>query len=325
MTTQPLDLLLQGQQRNDMLMPLLQGRANIEGATLRPAPGPVDYFGDPRYRNGEFDLLDQNWGDILPTLDAGWDVKLLPVFTKKKLAYNYLWVRADRGIDTPKDLEGKTFATGFYEGAVANYTRGLLKHFHGVDISTFKWLVVTPQRHNFPVSVPLEYAAGPRKGHVARLLDGEVDAITSDITASADWAALESSPLVKRMFPDYRERNVQLYREHGICTPAHLILIGGQTLRANPGLGRRVYEAFDRSRELAYEDLLGDQPNLSANLFSRETMQEQQRTWGGDPWKGGMAANRANIEAFLDYAYEGGVTGKRIKAEDIFAADCLDT
>ncbi len=326
MTTQaPLELTFQGQQRNDMLMPLLQGRSTAEGVVIRPTPGPVDYFSDPRYRNGEFGILDANWGDIIPTIDQGWDVKCLPVFTKRKLAYTYVWVRADRGINGPKDLEGKTFATGFYEGAVATFTRGFLHHFHGVDLAKLKWLVTTPKRFDvYNTRVQVEYASGPRKGHVDRLLDGEVDACTSDITASKDWAALESNPNVKRLFPNYQELNLQLYREHRICTPVHLILMGGKTYRDHPGLARRVYDAFDRSRALAYEDLLGDQPGLSGNLYSREAMRDQMREWG-DVWKGGITANRNTIAAFLDYTYEHGVTQKRLTLDQVFAADTLDT
>ena len=65
-----------------------------------------------------FDLLDANWGDLVPCIDAGWDLKLLPVFIKRKPVYNYLWVRSDRGIDSPRDLEGKVIATGGYGSAI---------------------------------------------------------------------------------------------------------------------------------------------------------------------------------------------------------------
>jgi hypothetical protein len=56
-------------------------------------------FDNPRFERGDFGLLDANWGDLLPAIDAGWDMALLPVFIKRKPVYNYLWVRSDRGID----------------------------------------------------------------------------------------------------------------------------------------------------------------------------------------------------------------------------------
>src|SRR5687768_2434825 len=115
MTTATREVLFeaQGTQPNfsyDVIQPLLHGRVAIEGAALRTT-GATDVAGmwdNPKFQNGEFDLLDANWGDLVPCIDAGWDLRLLPVFIKRKPVYNYLWVRADRGIESPKDLEGKT-------------------------------------------------------------------------------------------------------------------------------------------------------------------------------------------------------------------------
>ena len=95
--------------RYDILQPLLQGRATIEGATLRTS-GPADlagFFDQPRFKAGDFGLLDINMGDVVPAIDAGWDMRCLPVFIKRKPVYNYLWVRADRGIDTPTRPRGQ--------------------------------------------------------------------------------------------------------------------------------------------------------------------------------------------------------------------------
>src|SRR5437660_386063 len=113
----------QGSQPNyryDILQPLLQGRVPIEGVTLKtsgPAGG-VRLYEDERFKRGDFGLLDTNWGDVAPAIDAGWEIACLPVFIKRKPVYNFLWVRADRGINTPKDLEGKTITTGGYNSAI---------------------------------------------------------------------------------------------------------------------------------------------------------------------------------------------------------------
>src|SRR5204863_90855 len=87
-----------------------------------------------------------------------------------------------------------------------------------------------------------------------RVTYGEVDASTGDIIDAKAWAALESSPDVKRLLPDYQEQNRRLFKEHGIFTPVHIILMGGKLNRAQPGLARRVYDAFARSTEMAYQD-----------------------------------------------------------------------
>jgi 4,5-dihydroxyphthalate decarboxylase len=313
--------------RYDQVQPLLQGRAKIDGVRLlldEPAQN-AGFFENERFKNGEFDLLDLNWGDSVPAIANGWDLKLIPVFVKRKPAYDYLWVRADRGIDAPKDLEGKTIATVGFGSAISIYTRGFLQRFYGVDISKLRWLSVGPER--FPVHNPdmtIEYAAGPRKSPVERLLAGEVDACTGDITDVKAWDALEASGDVKLMFPDFQERNRQLFREQGILTPVHCLVIGGRLQRVHPDLALRVYEGFERSRLQAYDDALGDGTGYSLTVHHRKAFQAQLREWG-DVWKHGLTANRGTVDAFLDYNFEQGLTKSRLSLEEVFAAGTLDT
>ena len=104
MTAPSLEIALEAQGalpnfRYDIIQPLVQGRVTVEGATLTIAGATVSagYFDNPKFKEGDFDLLDTNWGDVVPAIDAGWDLLCLPLFIKRKPVYNYLWVRADRG------------------------------------------------------------------------------------------------------------------------------------------------------------------------------------------------------------------------------------
>ena len=311
--------------RYDILQPLLQGRAPIEGVTLKPT-GPAagaGFFENPRFREGAFDLLDTNWGDLLPGISEGWDMACLPVFIKRKPVYNYLWVRTDRGIEGPKDLEGKTIATGGYTSAITIYTRGFLQHFYGVDLTKLRWISGAKRWEVHDPRIEVDYPEA-RKSQVDRLLDGEADAGTGDITDVKAWDALESNPQVKRLFPDYQALNQRLFKEHGIFTPVHIIAIGGRTLRQHPGLARRLYDAFQRSCELAYQDALGDGSSFSMTINNRELIQTQLREWG-DVYKHGISANRNTIDYFLDYCHEQGVTGTRLSLEQVFPKETLET
>jgi 4,5-dihydroxyphthalate decarboxylase len=313
--------------RYDIIQPLVQGRITVEGATIKSA-GPTasaGMFTDQRFKDGDFGLLDANWGDLLPAIDSGWDMVLLPVFIKRKPVYNYLWVRADRGIETPRNLEGKTLASVGYTSAISTYTRGFLHHHWGVDLHKFSWLLASPGP--FPVhdeAVRISYADGARKSTTARLLDGEVDASTGDITDAKAWHALEGSDVVKRMFPDYEAQNQKLLREHNILTPVHVIAMSGKLYREHPDLARRIYEAFEASREQAYDDALSDGTGYSLTLGNRELLRDQVKAYG-DVWKHGLSANRDTVETFLDYNHEQGVTRRRMALEEVFAAGTLDT
>ncbi len=314
--------------RYDLMLPLLQGRVQIEGVTLKPsgATERAGYFDNPKFQNGDFGLLDTNVGDVLPAIEAGWDMVCLPVFNKRKPVYNFLWVRADRGIETPKDLEGKTIATVGYASSISTYSRGLLSRFYGVDITKLRWLSAAPGR--FPIyrgiDAQIEYASGPAKSPVQRLMDGEVDGSTGDITDSKSWAALESDANVKRLFPDYMQLTKRLWLEHQVLTPTHIIVMGGKLARANPGLARSIYDAFERSKDMAIDDMLGDATGNSMLLHQRETMRDQLAEMG-DMYPMGIKANRNTIDWFLDFNLEQGLTKERMTYEQLFAPETLDT
>src|SRR6266508_1601496 len=132
--------------RYDIIQPLVQGRVPIEGVRLLTS-GPDEsagYYTSTKLQDGNFGLLDNNMGDVIPAIDAGWKIICLPVFIKRKPAYNYLWVRSDRGINSPKDLEGKTFSIVGYASTITIYTRGFLQHFYDVDLSKLRWLLSSP-------------------------------------------------------------------------------------------------------------------------------------------------------------------------------------
>jgi 4,5-dihydroxyphthalate decarboxylase len=328
-----IEIRLEGQafppnHRYDLLQPLLQGRVPIEGVSIRPsgAMEPAGYFDNPKFQAGDFGLLDINVGDVVPAIEAGWDMVCLPIFNKRKPVYNYLWVRADRGIESPKDLEGKTFATVGYASSISTFSRGLLQRFFGVDLTKLRWLLPAPGRYPLyrGVEAQMAYATGERKSAIQRLLDGEVDASTGDITDAALWQALESSDKVKRLFPDYHAMNRQLWLEHRVHTPTHIIVMGGKLNREHPGLARRLYDAFEESKRLAIGDALGDGTSYSMLMHAREALRDQLAEWG-DVYPFGVAANRTTIDWFLDFNLEQGLTRERLTDAQVFAADTLDT
>jgi 4,5-dihydroxyphthalate decarboxylase len=313
--------------RYDIIQPLIQGRAPVDGVTLRPS-GPNDaagFFDNPRFKSGDFGLLDINMGDVVPAIDAGWDLCLLPVFIKRKPVYNYLWVRADRGIDQPRDLEGKTLGTVGYSSSISVYTRGFLQQFYGVDLSKLRWLVNTPGPfaiHN--ASIQIDQAAGLPKSSAQRLLNGEIDASTGDITDLAIWRALESRSEVKHLFVDYQAENLKLLKERGIYTPVHVIVMGGKLNREQPDIARKVYDAFERSRQIAYEDALSDATGYSIKMGTRELLRDEVAE-SGEVYAHGLANNTTVVDLFLDYCHEQGVTSRRLSREQVFAAGTLDS
>jgi len=126
--------------RYDVTMPLLEGRVDIPGVKLRPMATMSMVFNDlPPLRQGDFGLWDLNLGYLLPAIEAGWELVALPVFCKRKPAYQFIFCR--EGIESPKDLEGKRIGSGSYRTALTVFARGFLQHRHGVDVNSMRWVV----------------------------------------------------------------------------------------------------------------------------------------------------------------------------------------
>lgn len=313
------------QMRYDMMLPLLEGRVAIDGVELRPEPMTSMIFNqDSDLRTGDFGLYDLNLGFLLPAIEAGWEVVGLPVFSKRKPVYEYIFCRADAGIESPRDLEGKRIFSGRYASSINIWLRGLLRHRHGVDTS--KLCCVVTSHGVFPPENPestIELAADPKKSGIDSLLDGEVDAIMSDISDVKLFEQLESHPDIRRLFPDYEDEDYRLYQETGIFTPVHMMVMSRKVDREHPDLARRLYAAFEESKETATRDILSDQRGFGV-AYLRERKKEEIERWG-DPWRHGIAANRTTIDTFAQYNLEQGINTSALPYESIFAAGTLDT
>jgi 4,5-dihydroxyphthalate decarboxylase len=311
--------------RYDITMPLLEGRVPIEGVTLKPVRTPAMVTSaDMPFRDGRFGLADLNWGYLLPAVEAGWELVALPVFSKRKPVYGFVFCRADAGIESPRDLEGKRIGSRQYRTAITVWLRGFLRHRHGVDVARLRWVVSVDEV--FPVHDPearIERAADPAKGMVDCLLDGEVDAIITDISDMQLFERLETSPSVKRLFPDYMAEDERLYRETGIYTPVHLIVMSKALERAHPELAGKLYAAFEQAKALAYRDILSDQGGFSV-VYLRERLKEQQARWG-EPWQYGLAANKSTIDTFFQFNVEQGMVRAAPSYDQVFARSTLET
>jgi 4,5-dihydroxyphthalate decarboxylase len=175
---------------------------------------------------------------------------------------------------------------------------------------------------NFDKTTKIDYVDGD-KSAVDRLLDGQVDAIVTDISDAKLADVLEKSPKVKRLFPNYMEEDAKLYRETGIFTPVHIIVMSKKLDREQPGLAAKLYAAFEQAKKTAYDDILSERGGFSV-VYLRERWKEQFEKWG-DPWKYGVKANRSTIGAFIKYNHEQGMTRSELSDKDIFAAATLET
>jgi len=310
--------------RYEITMPLMEGRVPIEGVRLAPsqsAPNGTNVAADGPIASGDFGLVDLNMGNFLPALEHGWEVIGLPVYSKRKPIYTYAFCRADAGINSPKDLEGKRVMSTVSGSSIAIWLKGLLHHRYGVDVESITWV----GRDRWPVHNPrwkIEQPEG-RKTVFDAMIDGDVDAAMMDVSDGALAEKLENDPRVKRIFPNYMEEDRRLYQETSIYTPVHMMIMSKKLDRQHPELAGKLFAAFEQAKRMADEDVLNDRAGFSV-LYERERFLEQRREWG-DLFKHGITPNKAAIETFNSYCYEQGIVEGTYSYEQMFAASTLDT
>ncbi|HEY4135906.1 MAG TPA: PhnD/SsuA/transferrin family substrate-binding protein [Alphaproteobacteria bacterium] len=323
--TETLELPFPTSLRYDITLPLCDGRVAIDGVTLRPSPKITSMVTKdvPELREGRFGLLDLNVGFWLAAVDAGWELTALPVFSKRKPAYQFIFVHADAGISSPADLAGKTVGTRQYRTALSIWARGLLAERHGVDIRAVRWVAQVPEAFpNHDKVTRIDYVPDS-PSIVDRFLAGEVDALCTDISDAKTLAQLEADPRVRRLFVDYRAEDEALLRATGIYTPVHVIVMSRPLARQHPELARKLYDGFVKAKQIAYDDALSDKAGFSV-AWQREILKDQLERYG-DLWAYGVAANRGTIDAFVRYNADQGVTRTRLPDGAIFAPGTLDT
>ena len=322
-TNQPLEVEFP-LMRYDITMPLLEGRVPIDGVALKPVKSSsMINKEDPKMKAGDFGLCDLNIGYFLPAIEAGWEIIGLPVFSKRKPVYQLVFCHADSKIQSPRDLEGKRIGSRTYRTALTVWARGLLREHYGVDLSQVQWILQA--KEVFPVhdqALKIAYV-DDKKNMAERLIAGELDALITDISDTKLFATLESHPKVKRLFPDYVAEDRKLYRETGIFTPVHMIVMSRKLDRDHLELAAKCYAAFEQAKQIAYDDILSDRGGFSV-VYVRERMKEQIEDWD-DPWKYGFKANKATIDAFIKYNVEQGMIRTKPSYVDIFASSTLDT
>jgi 4,5-dihydroxyphthalate decarboxylase len=260
---------------------------------------------------------------LLPAIEAGWRLKALPVFSKRKGALQFIFCRKEAGISSPRDLEGKRVGTRQYRTALTLWARGLLEEHYGVARTAIHWLAQVPEVFpNYDRASDIQYIPTD-PGIVDLFLEGEIDALVTDVSDAALLARLEGDPGIHRLFPDYQSEDARLFEKAGYFTPVHVIVMSADLSEAEPPLGRRLYDAFLEAKSVARNDALSDRAGF-AIAYHREAVQTEEAKFG-DLFPYGITANQGAIDALVRYAVADGAITAPLDLERIFTAETLDT
>ncbi len=317
----------------DRVRPLLDGRVAVAGARIAALPLASEQTFPRAVTRAEFDVTELSLSSQVMQVSRGDAAYVaLPVFVARAFRHGCIYLRREAGIATPKDLEGRRVGIPEYQMTLGLWLRGILADDHGVAVNGIAWRTAgtnaAGRKERLPLELPADMDVRPLPEGAtlnAALLAGEIDAILSP-TPPAAFA--EGDPRVTRLFPDPRAAAEAYFRRTGLFPVMHVIGVRRDVLARAPGIGRALFDAFvaaQRMAEREWETTLAASSPATMFPFLAEEWAAMHALLGADPWRQGVAANRAELEAVCRWSEAQHLARRQLSAAELFDPATLDT
>ncbi len=250
---------------------------------------------------------------LIQSIAKGTPVIAFPAFIRHTFRHSYILIRADRGINTPKHLEGKRIGTS-YNTTATIWIRGLLQDGYDVQLDKITWLDIGPSGYTAPAGLKVERAERGTNLHDL-LRKGDIDAL---ISFDAEMIHHQGSTTVKRLFPDASQEERAWWKKTHIMPFMNVIVCPTATLKDRPAQAREVFDAFVQAKELGLEELMNNRD--SGLMWYWEALEDQLAILGRDPVPYSVSKNRIAIETLLRHCGEQGITDRQLGVEEVFYA-----
>src|ERR671939_301478 len=259
---------------------LKDGRVEPEGCAFRfEEVSPITKAFRIMCRELAYDVCEMAATTYFVARDHGKPFTALPIFLTRGFHHKAVLAREP---GNPKSLEGKRVGVNRgYTVTTGVWARGILATRHGVDLDSITWVrsdVEHVAEYEPPANVEdLE----PGRDLAEAVLSGELAAAVGDVP----------TPGLVPLLADAEEAAAREARERRNWPVNHLVVVKDELLAAHPDLGRAVFDAFERAKELYVQG--GELEPLHARAA---------QLVGGDPLPYGVEPNRAVLEELVDFA-----------------------
>ena len=123
-----------------------------------------------------------------------------------------------------------------------------------------------------------------------------------------------------RLFENSGDVQRDYYRRTKIFPIMHMIALRRKTYEAHPFVARSMFDAFERSKQVALKRLAETGAYRTMLPFLPAYFDETLREFGPDPWPYGIESSRPTLEALVTYLHREGLISKLHPIEDLFVA-----
>ena len=312
----------------DRTRPVKDGRIKLEGIDLNYLVMPVEEIFWRMMKYEEFDASELSMGAFLTAAARGRrPFVAIPVFPSRTFRHRCIFINAASGIQRPEDLRGKRMGVPEYSMTAAIWLRGLFEHEHGVAPGDIHWIQAGEEHPGRKDRVDFEMPAGvrlesrPDTTLNAMISSGEIDAMMSPRMPTC---FLEGAPQVHRLFPNFRQAEMDYFAKTGLFPIMHLIVIKRTIYEKDPWVAQTLYKGFCAAKDLCMKELY-DTNILRVSLpWTSAEYEDTRDLMTTDYWPYGLAPNRSNLETLHGYMLEQGLIKQTLNLDELFARETLE-
>ena len=314
----------------DRNRPLIDGDVAIDGVSavfLRLEPEEIFFRA---FRHQAFDVCELSLSSYtIKTARGDCPYVGIPAFVSRAFRHSAIFIRTDRGIESPADLRGKRIGVPEYQLTACVWARAILEADYGVKASDVRWVRGGMEQAGRPEKIPLELpddiqveVAASDRSLNAMLEAGEIDGFIGPRSPSCFE---NGHPLVRRLFADPTDAATDYFRRTGIFPIMHVIGVRRTLVDAHGWLPATLLKAFEKSKSRALARLNDTSASKVTLPFVEEQLTAARALMGADFWPYGVPANRHVLETFLDHHHRQGLSPRRLAVEELFPASTLET
>jgi 4,5-dihydroxyphthalate decarboxylase len=266
-------------------------------------------------RDRAFDVAELSMSNYMVAKHAGLPFVAIPVFLHRRFRHGFIFINAAKRITQPADLIGKKVGLCNFHATANLWIRGILEHDYKVPHKEIHWFKEDDEKLEWTPPAGLKIEKIPTGKHIVdMLLAAELDAV---IDPELIQPVLDKDKRVSRLFPNYRDLEMDYFKRTGIFPIMHTTAIKQEIVDKHPWVPINLTQAFEESKNTAYKRT--ENPRIVPLAWFRHFLEEQQEILGTDPWVYGLGdANRKNLETLMQYSVEQGLIGRKIVLDEIF-------
>jgi 4,5-dihydroxyphthalate decarboxylase len=318
---------------NPRTLPIINGDVEIEGVDLTVIPGHPSEIFWRQLHFAEFDIAEMSMSSFIIAMSHGDDRFVgLPVFTTRRFFHTWTLVRNDRGIQEPKDLEGKRIGVPEYQQTAALWNRGILENEFGVDLTSIEWFMERGPQISHGGATGFQPPPGirlnqiPPEKNIGMMMDsGELDAtllyLIGGNLVDRSTIDLDNHKHVQKLFNDPSQEGARYFQKSGVFPINHGMVLRRSLHEEHPWLAINIVKAFVEAKNRAAK--LGRE-TFAAQSDMGLLPPEARSALSTDLFPYGVVSNKITLETISKFSNQQGLTSRTLNLDEIFAPSTLE-